>query len=81
MRRVPADWLQWADGNPGDYSDYAPGFRPPPKGEISPYDLEVMVLKDGTLPNLRRSGLRLLAEGQTDLKAVSKTIDMTYSDE
>ena len=51
------------------------------KGEISPYDLEVMVLKDGTLPNLRRSGLRLLAEGQTDLKAVSKTIDMTYSDE
>ena len=51
------------------------------KGEPSPYDLEIMVLNDGTLPNLRRSGLRLLAEGQTDLKAVSKTIDMTYSDE
>ncbi|MBB07836.1 MAG: general secretion pathway protein GspE [Roseibacillus sp.] len=51
------------------------------KGEISPYDLEMMVLNDGTLPNLRRSGLRLLADGQTDLKAVSKTIDMTYSDE
>ena len=51
------------------------------KGEISPYDLEMMVLNDGTLPNLRKSGLRLLADGQTDLKAVSKTIDMTYSDE
>ncbi|MBG69079.1 MAG: general secretion pathway protein GspE [Roseibacillus sp.] len=51
------------------------------KGEISPYDLEMMVLKDGALPNLRRSGLRLLADGQTDLRAVSKTIDMTYSDE
>ncbi|HBM78320.1 MAG TPA: general secretion pathway protein GspE [Verrucomicrobiales bacterium] len=51
------------------------------KGEISPYDLEMMVFKDGALPNLRRSGLRLLADGQTDLRAVSKTIDMTYSDE
>jgi type II secretory ATPase GspE/PulE/Tfp pilus assembly ATPase PilB-like protein len=51
------------------------------KGEISPYDLEMMVLKDGSLPNLRRSGLRLLADGQTDLQAISKTIDMTYSDE
>ena len=51
------------------------------KGEISPYDLEMMVLKDGALPNLRRSGLRLLADGQTDLRAISKTIDMTYSDE
>ena len=49
--------------------------------EISPYDLEMMVLKDGALPNLRRSGLRLLADGQTDLRAISKTIDMTYSDE
>ncbi len=51
------------------------------KGEISPYDLEVMVMNEGSLPNLRRSGLRLLAEGLTDLEAVSKTIDMTYSDE
>jgi type II secretory ATPase GspE/PulE/Tfp pilus assembly ATPase PilB-like protein len=51
------------------------------KGEISPYDLELMVLKDGSLPNLRRSGLRLLTEGQTDLEAISKTIDMTYTDE
>ena len=41
----------------------------------------MMVLKDGSLPNLRRSGLRLLADGQTDLQAISKTIDMTYSDE
>jgi type II secretory ATPase GspE/PulE/Tfp pilus assembly ATPase PilB-like protein len=51
------------------------------KGEISPYDLEMMVLRDGSLPNLRRSGLRLLADGQTDLEAISKTIDMTYTDE
>ena len=51
------------------------------KGEMSPYELEVMVLNEGSLPNLRRSGLRLLADGQTDLKAVSKSIDMTYSDE
>ncbi len=51
------------------------------KGEISPYDLEMEVLKNGDLPNLRRSGLRLLAEGQTDLSAISKVIDMTYSDE
>jgi type II secretory ATPase GspE/PulE/Tfp pilus assembly ATPase PilB-like protein len=51
------------------------------KGEISPYDLELMVLNEGSLPNLRRSGLRLLADGQTDLEAISKTIDMTYTDE
>ncbi|MFP6857997.1 MAG: ATPase, T2SS/T4P/T4SS family [Roseibacillus sp.] len=51
------------------------------KGEMSPYELEMMVLNDGSLPNLRRSGLRLFAEGQTDLEAISKTIDMTYSDE
>jgi type II secretory ATPase GspE/PulE/Tfp pilus assembly ATPase PilB-like protein len=51
------------------------------KGEISPYDLEVKVQEEGVLPNLRRSGLRLLREGKTDLNAVSKVIDMTYSDE
>ncbi len=51
------------------------------KGEISPYDLEMQVLNEGNLPNLRRSGLRLLASGQTDLEAISKVIDMTYSDE
>lgn len=51
------------------------------KGEISPYDLEMMVMKEGKLPNLRKCGLKLLESGQTDLRAVSKTIDMTYSDE
>jgi type II secretory ATPase GspE/PulE/Tfp pilus assembly ATPase PilB-like protein len=51
------------------------------KGEISPYELEVRIAEEGKLPNLRRSGLRLLREGKTDLAAVSKCIDMTYTDE
>lgn len=51
------------------------------KGEMSPYELEVRVAEEGILPNLRRSGLRLLREGKTDLAAVSKVIDMTYTDE
>ncbi|MBB5352355.1 type II secretory ATPase GspE/PulE/Tfp pilus assembly ATPase PilB-like protein [Haloferula luteola] len=51
------------------------------KGEISPYELEMKILSEGKLPNLRRSGLRLLREGKTDLAAVSKVIDMTYSDD
>lgn len=51
------------------------------KGEISPYELEVRIQEEGVLPNLRRSGLRLLREGKTDLAAVSKVIDMTYSDD
>ncbi len=51
------------------------------KGVISPYELELRVLQEGVLPNLRRSGLRLLREGKTDLNAVSKVIDMTYSDD
>lgn len=51
------------------------------KGEISPYDLEVKIQEEGILPNLRRSGLRLLREGKTDIEAVSKVIDMTYTDE
>ena len=51
------------------------------KGEISPYDLELMIQEEGKLPNLRRSGLRLLREGKTDIEAVSKVIDMTYTDE
>jgi type II secretory ATPase GspE/PulE/Tfp pilus assembly ATPase PilB-like protein len=50
------------------------------KGEISPYDLEVRVQEEGKLPNLRKSGLHLFAEGQTDLRAVSKVIDMTYDE-
>ena len=51
------------------------------KGEISPYELEVKIQEEGKLPNLRRSGLRLLREGKTDIEAVSKVIDMTYTDE
>ena len=51
------------------------------KGEMSPYELEVLVAEEGKLPNLRRNGLRLLREGKTDLAAVSKVIDMTYTDE
>jgi type II secretory ATPase GspE/PulE/Tfp pilus assembly ATPase PilB-like protein len=51
------------------------------KGEMSPYELEMQVAAEGVLPSLRRSGLRLLREGKTDLVAVSKVIDMTYTDE
>jgi len=51
------------------------------KGEISPYDLEVKIQEEGKLPNLRRCGLRLLREGKTDIAAISKVIDMTYSDD
>ena len=51
------------------------------KGLMSPYELEVKVATEGILPNLRRSGLRLLREGKTDLAAVSKVIDMTYEDD
>jgi type II secretory ATPase GspE/PulE/Tfp pilus assembly ATPase PilB-like protein len=51
------------------------------KGLISPYELEVKTAEEGILPSLRRSGLRLLREGKTDLAAVSKVIDMTYTDD
>ncbi|RYD38011.1 MAG: general secretion pathway protein GspE [Verrucomicrobiaceae bacterium] len=51
------------------------------KGVMTPYELEVKVAEEGKLPNLRRSGLRLLREGKTDLHAVSQVIDMTYTDE
>ncbi|MFT3992173.1 MAG: ATPase, T2SS/T4P/T4SS family [Luteolibacter sp.] len=51
------------------------------KGEMSPYELEIKVAEEGKLPNLRRSGLRLFREGKTDLAAVSKVIDMTYTDD
>jgi type II secretory ATPase GspE/PulE/Tfp pilus assembly ATPase PilB-like protein len=51
------------------------------KGLMSPYELEVQVAQEGILPNLRRSGLRLLHDGKTDLAAVSKVIDMTYTDD
>ena len=51
------------------------------KGEMTPYELEVKVANEGVLPNLRRSGLKLLRDGKTDLAAVSKVIDMTYTDD
>ena len=51
------------------------------KGEMSPYELEIQIAKEGKLPSLRRSGLRLLREGKTDLAAISKVIDMTYTDD
>ncbi len=51
------------------------------KGEITPYELEVRIAEEGVLPNLRSNGLRLLKEGKTDLAAVSKVIDMTYTDD
>ena len=51
------------------------------KGLMSPYELEVQIAEEGVLPNLRRSGLRLLREGKTDLAAISKVIDMTYTDD
>jgi type II secretory ATPase GspE/PulE/Tfp pilus assembly ATPase PilB-like protein len=51
------------------------------KGEMSPYELEMKVAEEGVLPSLRRSGLRLLRDGKTDLIAVSKVIDMTYADD
>src|SRR5690606_1991170 len=46
------------------------------KGAMSPYELEVQIAEEGKLPNLRRSGLKLLREGKTDLHAVSQVIDM-----
>ncbi|MDP0491996.1 MAG: ATPase, T2SS/T4P/T4SS family [Verrucomicrobiota bacterium JB023] len=51
------------------------------KGALTPYELEVRVQEEGKLPNLRKSGLKALAEGRTDLAALSKVIDMTYTDE
>ena len=51
------------------------------KGAMTPYELELQVAAEGILPSLRRSGLKLLREGKTDLAAVSQVIDMTYTDD
>lgn len=51
------------------------------KGVLTPYELELRVQEEGKLPNLRKSGLQNLMEGKTDLAALSKVIDMTYTDE
>ena len=50
------------------------------RGEISPYELEVRIAEEGKLPNLRTTGLRYYAEGKTDLHALAKVIDLTYSE-
>lgn len=50
------------------------------RGEISPYELEVRIANEGKLPNLRTTGLRYYAEGKTDLHALAKVIDLTYSE-
>ena len=50
------------------------------KGEITPYELELKIQEDGILPNLRNNGLKLLAEGKTDLAALGKMIDMSTDD-
>ncbi|MFT5469975.1 MAG: type II secretory ATPase GspE/PulE/Tfp pilus assembly ATPase PilB-like protein [Verrucomicrobiales bacterium] len=47
------------------------------KGELSPYELELLVRKEGILPSLRTSGLELVRSGVTDLFALRKVIDMT----
>jgi type II secretory ATPase GspE/PulE/Tfp pilus assembly ATPase PilB-like protein len=48
------------------------------KGEITPYEVEQEVRRDTGLPSLRDNGLKLLAEGKTDLDALKKVLDMTY---
>jgi type IV pilus assembly protein PilB len=48
------------------------------KGDITPYELEQRVRRDNNVPSMRESGLKLLAEGKTDLEALRKQLDMTY---
>ncbi|MEZ5434474.1 MAG: ATPase, T2SS/T4P/T4SS family [Verrucomicrobiales bacterium] len=48
------------------------------KGTMSPYELEIEVRKQGKLPSLKESGLRLVSQGKTDFDALRKVIDMTY---
>lgn len=48
------------------------------KGEITPYELEEEVRRECGLPSLRDNGLKLMAEGRTDLDALKKVLDLTY---
>ncbi len=48
------------------------------KGDITPFELEQQVRRDSKVPSMRDNGLRLLAEGKTDLEALRKQLDMTY---
>lgn len=50
------------------------------KGSLSPYELELAVREQGILPSLRKSGLRLVKEGRSDLDALRKVIDMSAGD-
>ena len=50
------------------------------KGTLSPYELEIAVREQGILPSLRKSGLKLVREGRTDLDALRKVIDMSSGD-
>lgn len=47
------------------------------RGKMSPYELELEVRKQGTLPSLRDSGLALIGRGLTDFDALRKVIDLT----
>lgn len=48
------------------------------KGELTPYELELEIRKETALPSLRDNGLRMLAEGKTDLDALRRVLDLTY---
>ncbi|MEX2579321.1 MAG: ATPase, T2SS/T4P/T4SS family [Verrucomicrobiales bacterium] len=50
------------------------------KGTLSPYELELAVREQGILPSLRKSGLKLVREGRSDLDALRKVIDMSAGD-
>ena len=50
------------------------------KGTLSPYELELEVRKQGLLPSLRKSGLKIVREGRSDLEALRKVIDMSAGD-
>ncbi|SKA82396.1 type IV pilus assembly protein PilB [Prosthecobacter debontii] len=48
------------------------------KGEITPFELEQEVQRECGLPSLRDNGLKLMADGKTDLDALKKVLDLTY---
>jgi len=50
------------------------------KGTLSPYELEIAVREQGILPSLRKSGLKIVKEGRSDLDALRKVIDMSAGD-
>ena len=50
--------------------------------DLSPRARQVLAgVQRSACEDTRRSGLRLLRDGKTDLVAVSKVIDMTYTDD